>query len=184
MKDEMILKYLNWCRKRKFDFQETMAVFERLFGSEIRARAEKLWSVSQHSQEEFADGKLGRKFSKGPIVVTSRNTLFSILIAIGVAIVVILIIMLVVPVPYDAKSTTVEEWSYGEIPGVQVRILLKSNFLPIDPTNLNMRATFGGVLTGYDSYRAVRIVAHTGSLDRPYAYGEYVDGKLVDFAIY
>ena len=65
---------------------------------------------------------------------------------------------------------------------MQVRILLKSNFLPIDPTNLNMRATFGGVLTG--SYRAVHIVAHTGSLDRPYAYGEYVDGKLVDFAIY
>jgi len=63
-----------------------MAVFEWLFGSEIRVRAEKLWSVSQHSQEEFADGELGRMFSKGSIFVTSRDTLLRILIAIGVAI--------------------------------------------------------------------------------------------------
>ena len=185
--DEQILEYIEWCKRQKLSFRETMSLFEDSHGFEIRKRAEAIWQSHFGSRVE-EDPKLSESFENETGLSRAdraREIIAKILIAIGIVAVSIVIVLLIAPVPYYEEFTSSSSWQYGALPGRRVVILLKSNYLPIEPTVFNMRSTFRTIVNRHGKTNAIRVVAYKGLFDdKPYAYGDYINGKLVNFEIY
>jgi len=185
--DEKILEYIEWCKRQKLSYKETMALFEDSHGFEIRKRAEAIWQrhfglgiKKDHTLSDNFENETN--FSKPDNI---REIIAKIFIAIGIVAVLIIIVLMIVPVPYYEELALSSSWQYGTLPGRRIVILLKSNYLPIEPTVFNMKSTFRVIVNNHSKTRAIRVVAYKSLFDdKPYAYGDYVDGKLVNFVIY
>jgi len=192
--DEKILEYIEWCKKQKLSYKEAMTLFEGSYDSETKKRAELLWrghsdyetevvSSSEHERAEPANTLESKTDHYWP--KWTNNRFARILILIGIVFVLAMIVLLVIPVRYYEELLFEKSWNYGTLPGLEINIVLKSNYIPIEPTVLNVRATFRGIVNTYREYAALRVVAYKSFFaDKPYAYGDYVDGKLVNFKIY
>ena len=194
MTDEKILEYIEWCKKQKLSYKEAMTLFEGSYDSETRKRAELLWRAHSGSETEVVSNSEQEQVGLANTLESktdhywpkwTNNRFASILILIGVVVVLVMIVFLVIPIRYHEELLFTTSWNYGTLSGLEINIVLKSNYIPIEPTVLNMRATFRGIVNTYPEYAALRVIAYKSFFaDKPYAYGDYIDGKLVNFKIY
>lgn len=194
MTDEKILEYIEWCKKQKLSYKEAMTLFEESYDSETRKRAALLWRAHSGSKTEVASNSEQEPLELANTLESERdhywpewtnNKLARILIPIGIVIVLVMIVLLVIPIRYYEELLFTRSWNYGTLSGLEINIVLKSNYIPIEPTVLNIRATFRGIVNTYPEYAALRVVAYKSFFaDKPYAYGDYINGKLENFKIY
>ena len=97
MTDEKILEYIEWCKRQKLSYKETMALFEDSHGFEIRKRAEAIWQrhfglgiKKDHTLSDNFENETN--FSKPDNI---REIIAKIFIAIGIVAVLIIIVLIV-----------------------------------------------------------------------------------------
>lgn len=194
MTDEKILEYIEWCKRQKLSYKEAMALFEGSYDFETRKRAELLWRAHSGSETGVVSNSEQEPVELANTLESetdyywpewTNNRFARILILIGIVLVLVMIVLLVIPIRYYEELLFTRSWNYGTLSGLEINIVLKSNYIPIDPTVLNVRATFRGIVNTYREYAAVRVVAYKSFFaDKPYAYGDYINGKLGNFKIY